>query len=398
MHIDFNSYFASVEQQANPFLRGKAIGVGGKPGTRSVVAAASIEAKQRGIRTAMSSSKAAQIDPELMMIHGDPRKYSEMTDRFSSILERHASVVMRTSVDEAFIDVADNTNDWLDSLALALRIKRDIEGEIGARVTVSIGISDNPLMAKIASESEKPNGLTIVYPEEKLEFLNKVELQDIPGIGRAILRRLEEQGIGSVSKLRTCPLPWLVRNFKQYGAFLYQASRGLDSSKVIDCVVPPKSVGHSYTLPYDACMPNQVKGTFLMLAERVAWRLRKHSLSARRYTVVVRNSDMRFAMKQGRLDAPTQDGMELFLAAWPKIRRHVEASKVRLVGIVAHDLVPAHEQQATNKTIQKRAKLLPSLDKIQARYGKNSWMRAAMLGSTLHERASGLKYDHKLYN
>ncbi|MDX8398968.1 MAG: DNA polymerase IV, partial [Gallionellaceae bacterium] len=316
MHIDFNSYFASVEQQANPFLRGKAIGIGGKPGTRSIVATASVEAKRLGVKTAMGSHEAVEIAPELQMISGDGRKYSEMTGRFLDIFRRHASTIEQFSIDEAFLDVTDDAKDWLGAIAIALRIREDIARELGTYVTASMGIAPNKLVAKIASESDKPNGVTVVQPEDLISFLNARELSDVPGIGLAILRRLKEMGILTMPELRATPLATLETSFKQYGSFLYFISRGVDHSLVTDVIAPPKSVGHSYTLPFDTTSPHILRATLLRLCDKVAWRLRKHGLVARGYSALVRFQTMRFHGQLGRFDAPTDEGLEIFNAAW----------------------------------------------------------------------------------
>ena len=395
LHIDFNSYFASVEQQANPFLRGKSIGIGGKPGSRSIVATASVEAKRQGVKTAMSSSKAVQIAPDLQMIDGDSRKYSEMTGRFLNILDRHSDIVEQFSIDEAFLDVTNRCTDWMDAIAIALRIRDELKNEIGPHVTASIGISENKLMAKIASESEKPNGVTVVYPDEKEEFLNTRELSDAPGIGFSILRRLEEMGVTSFAQLRTLPLPHLLKQFKQYGSFLYNASRGIDNDPVSDSVEIPKSVGHSYTLPFDTQSPEILRATLLRLADKVAWRLRKHGLVARSFSAVVRFESMSFQGSLGRFDAPTSEGYEIFSGAWSKVAPLLEMDKIRLVGVSARDLVPMHEQMTADTTKQKRVNIMPALDKIQHRYGPGSWLRASeLLATKLQERSNGFFFDH----
>lgn len=405
LHIDFNAFFARAEQEANPFLRGKSIGVGGKADSKGIVAAASYEAKARGIKTAMSVFEARAIDPTLMMISGDGRKYGELSDRLHHILVRQGGIVERFSVDEDFLDASNVSKDWLDTIAIALRIRDAIRQEIGSFIHVSIGIGPNRLLAKMASDAEKPNGLTLVYPSQKdrFAFLDAHALDDIPGIGPAILRRLKELGIDSVPKLRATELTLLVRHFKQYGPFLYNASRGLDASIVTDNEPLEKSIGHSYTLPHHTQDTRIASRTLLSLCDRVGWRLRKRHLVARAYTAIVRFSDLRVVAKQGRLSAPTSDGLELYKAAWHDIRQTItqqktgipiDARAIRLVGIVAHRLVPSHVQTTLDRQKQKRTDLLPWLDRIQARYGTHSWLRASLISTTVKERISGLQLDH----
>lgn len=396
LHIDFNSYFASVEQQANPFLRGKSVGVGGKPGGKGIVAAASVDAKRRGIKTAMSVFEAKREDPTLIMVDGDGRKYEESTTRFLNILERHGDKVEQFSIDEAFLDVTHAAKDWLDALAIAMRIREEIKLEIGELVTVSIGISCNKLLSKMASDVEKPNGITLVYPSEKerLEFLNNCALDDVPGIGPAILRRLKELGIETMLELREATLPYLIQYFKQYGPFLYNACRGIDTSLVSSRSEIEKSIGHSYTLPRNTSDPRVVRQTLLNLSDRVGWRLRKRGLVARSYTAIIRYDNLRVVSRQGKLPSPTNDGLELFRQALPTIESLHDNHTVRLIGIVAHSLVEEHVQKSLDRSTQKRRDMLPWLDVIQNRYGKRAWLRASTLGPALKERVSGLSFDH----
>jgi DNA polymerase IV len=405
LHVDFNSFFASAEQQANPFLRGKSIGVGGKVGTKGIIAAASREAKMHGVKTAMSAWEAQLTDPTIMVMSGDSKKYGEFSSRLRDILKRQGGIVEPYSIDEAFLDVTDVAHDWLDTLAIALRIREAVEQEIGTFVSVSIGIGPNRLLAKMASDAEKPNGLTLVYPseKEKFEFLETRSLDDIPGIGTRILRRLVELGIGSIKQLRATDLPFLIQHFKQYGPFLYNSSRGIDSTPVSDYESLEKSIGHSYTLPYHTQDMSVVRRTLLSLSDRVGWRLRKRGLVARAYTAIVRFSDLKVVAQQGQLSAPTGNGYDLYQNAWNIIQHQVThnetrvatgARSVRLIGIVARKLLPSHMQYTLDTQKQKHQSLMPWLDQIQMRYGKRSWLRASLLPTELKERINGLKLDH----
>ncbi len=397
MHVDFNAFFASVEQQANPFLRNRAIGVGGKSDKPSVVTTASYKAKNRGVKTAMSVWEAQRICPELLMVNGDPRKYSQMTDRLLAILERYASRVAQTSIDEAYIDVTDAAQDWMGAVGIALCIRQAVAKEIGPHVGVSIGIASNTLVAKMASGAEKPNGLTLVRPEDQEAFLDTRSLADIPGIGPRIVRRLKGLGIFSVLQLRTYPLPTLIHHFKQYGTFLYTAARGQGQTEVYEDTGPPKSISHCYTLPHHDRDIATVRATYVLLCENVAWRLRKHQLSARACVITLRSDALTFTSHHRILDALTQDGLTLFHEAWPIVAAQHEQGPVRLIGITAIQLVTAHTQQPTEQKQQKRTRLLPALDTLRRRYGTDAWKPLSALSSTpLHERASGFHFDHQI--
>ncbi|MBU0613710.1 hypothetical protein KJ766_00275, partial [Patescibacteria group bacterium] len=223
LHIDFNSFFASVEQQANPFLRGKPIAVAGKgkhsinsngnnenkkPITinqmdfgRSVITTASKEAKALGVKTAMPTKEAKKLCPDLIIIPGDPKKYSKITNTFLQILKKYSDAVQQFSTDEAFADITLAAKDYFGSILLAELIRKDIKTQCGEYCTASIGIAPNKLVAKLAGESVKPNGLTVVKPKEVQNFVLSRSLCDFCGIGPRVLNSLQADGISSVETL-----------------------------------------------------------------------------------------------------------------------------------------------------------------------------------------------------
>src|SRR3989344_3975778 len=232
LHIDFNSYFASVEQQANPRLRGKPVGVtGGDRMKRTVLGAASVEAKKFGVKTGMQIWEARKLYPNIILVQGDSDKYLEVTKRFLGILKDYSPYLEVFSIDECFLEVTGNR---LQVTAIAKNIKKRIKKEIGEWITCSIGISYNKLMAKLAGSLQKPDGLVIIpNQKEAIKILDKIELDEICGIGPRIKKRLNNMGIFDFSSLRKAPLPALLASFKSYGQFLYDASRGIDHSSVI---------------------------------------------------------------------------------------------------------------------------------------------------------------------
>lgn len=404
MHIDMNSYFASVEQQANPFLRGKPIGVTGKryddargdEPQRSVVATASIEAKKLGVKTAMSTWEAKRICPSLIMVSGDPEKYGEITRRFNAVYLEFTDKVEQFSVDESFLDVTETARDYLGATVLAQIIRARLKEECGEHITASIGIAPSKLVAKVASESHKPNGLTVVRPENVLSFLAGQELEDFCGIGPRIKRRLEAMGIKTVTELRACPPARLIAEFKSYGWWLHHASFGRDEAPVVPGEEEPKSVGHSYTLAKNAVTADEIKRNLLGLCDKVAWRLRRDGFAARLVTTYLRYSDFSGNGQQHRFQEPTANGLRLFQIAWSLIERWWNGEPVRLVGISAGMLSKGPEQTPLFKKEQKVLDTTSALDRIQTRYGEGSWTRASLLGVEFKPRSSGWHYDHEL--
>jgi DNA polymerase IV len=418
LHLDFNSYFASVEQQANPFLRGKAIAVSGKGKysinvaqaykhkarininqadlRRTVVTTASQQAKRLGVKTAMASQEALRICPELIMIPGDPKKYGDITKRFMVILRKHCDAVERFSTDEAFADITLAAQDYFGAAIIARMILNDIEQDIGAHCTCSIGIASNKTLAKLACESKKPSGITVVPPADAKAFIRRQELGAICGIGFKTVDRLADIGITTTTGLQKASLAELVHHFKSYGFFLFQTAHGMGDDEILEGDVAPKSIGHSYTFPHDLESEAEMKKHLLVLCDRVAWRMRKQGFLATRLSVYARYSHKGGKGAQKRFKEPMQDGLELFHNAWRILQRVRDRGYgVRLLGISASGLIKAPMPDRLFKKSQKIRSALSALDRVTERYGAGSWQRAATLGTVFKERISGWHYDHE---
>ena len=404
LHIDFNSYFASVEQQANPFLRGKPIGITGKHQERSVVATASIEAKALGVKTAMSTWEAKKICPSLILWPGDPKKYSDITERFNQILKTLAPDVMQFSVDESFVDITQEAGDYFTATCMAQQLRAKLREAFGPHVTASIGIAPNRLMAKLASESVKPNGLTVVHSKNILHLLNTSDLQALCGIGPRIHKRLEALGITNFQQLREYPLTQLKQEFHSYGQWLHEAAWGNDWEGVQDATDKtlrtaneknPKSYGHSYTLPADTNNPTILKRYLLGLADKVAWRMRRDGFQARRIHTVIRYGDFGSRHEQRTAKEASNNGLNLFKAAWHMLQPHLH-TPIRLIGISASQLQHQPPQPPLFKKDQKIQSVTKALDTLQHRYGSGIWKRASTIPITFKSRSSGFHFDHTL--
>lgn len=393
MHIDMNSYFASVEQQANPFLRGKPIGITGKHQERSVVVTASIEAKALGVKTAMSTWEAKKVCPSIILWPGDPEKYSDIMHRFNAIYESFTPNVEPFSVDESFLDVTEEAEDYLGAICMAQMIRSRLREELGERITASIGIAPNKLMAKLASGHKKPNGLTVARPQDVLSLLDECELEDLCGIGPRIDDRLSALGIQTFKQLRKFPIKDLEREFHSYGTWLHEAACGRDIS------VPPlsetKSYGHSYTLPQNTSDSRMIRCYLFGLADKVAWRMRRDGVAARRVTAFVRFGDFTGHGEQRTFADPATDGMRLFQVAW-RILEPVGLVDIRLVGLSASLLSHGTRQPSLFKKERKMATVLSSLDELQSRYGSGVWKRGSTLPVEFKSRSSGFHFDHEL--
>lgn len=443
MHVDMNSYFASVEQQANPFLRGKPIGVTGKAfdltrqteAQRSIIATASREAKKLGVRTAMSTVEAKRICPSLIIVPGDPEKYSDMTHRFVQLFYEFTDHVEQASVDECYLDVTKDADDYFGATIMAQIMRERLKEICGEYITASIGIGPNKLIAKLGSESHKPNGLTVIPPEQVMDFLDTRQLSDFCGIGYRTEQHLAELGITTVQGLRDADVNMLTREFKSWGIWLHEAAFGRDHFPVVATQRTQKSIGHSYTFPHDITSTKELKRNLLAMADKVAWRLRRDGMLAGLVSVYFRYSHSqkwdlsksssykaRGSRRTSRIGAygeeaagprntagglfqrsqqhrfaePTADGLQLFKIAWSLVEKWWDGAPVRLIGITAGMLSQGREARSLFKEKQKTLSVTGALDKIQSRYGSGSWTRASTTGVTFRARSSGWHYDHEI--
>ena len=392
-----NSYFASVEQQANPFLRGKPIGITGKRSERSIIATASKEAKKLGVKTAMSTWEAKKICPQLILIAGDPEKYSEITRRFNKLFFEFTHLVEPFSVDESFLDITDQAKDWFGAVCLAQQLRERLREECGDYITASIGIAPNKLLAKLSSECMKPNGITLTREEDAIARLDSMRLDDLCGIGPRMNQRLNDLGIKTFKLLREFPLEQLVDEFDTYGYWLHEAAHGREVSNVSSEEEDPKSIGHSYTLPKDTLDTVLMQRYLLGMCEKVAWRMRRDGFVGNAVSIYVRYGDFSGNGKQQVFRESTADGFRLFQIAWRLVEAVRDTSKpVRLLGISTSHLSHGTSPNSLFQKEQKNLSVLSALDKIQSRYGSDAWTRASLLPIVFQERASGLGYDHEM--
>ena len=277
LHIDFDSFFASVEQQYHPEFRNKPLGVTAANG-RNCIIASSREAKRLGIGTAMRVHDAKRLCPEIFLIGADFQKYWKESQKFINICKDFSPFVQVFSIDELFIDITKTTHLFGNVDALIEKIKRRIEREIGRYITVSIGVSYNKLLAKLGSGLHKPNGITRITHENFLHIYNATPLTAICGIGERIKSRLNSMGIYTLLQLHTAPLSSLVAEFGNVeGRFLANVGLGIDDSDVIPYTEKPsvKSVGRQYCLPRNEYDKRIVLQNIYELCEEVGIKLRR---------------------------------------------------------------------------------------------------------------------------
>jgi DNA polymerase-4 len=388
LHIDMDSYFASVEQQANPRLRGKAIVVSGRPDIHSVVAAASREAKRYGVRAGMTTWEAKRLCPHVIFVAGNPDKYLSLTRRFFHILLRYTPMVEMFSIDEAFLDISQEAALHGGAIAMGKRIQQDFRSALGEWVTCSIGIAENKMLAKLAVEEAKPAGIRWFLPEEILGILEKTSLQTVCGIGPRIARRLEHLGILKLADLGRFPEAILRREFGVYGTTLALWGRGLDPTPLIPYwqVEEVKSVGHSHAVPKNLRNPEGARGVLLFLCEGVGRRLRAKGLAARVVHFALRDADMRFHGGQRALETPTDDEEAIFRAALDLCAsRGGFPDETTLLAVRATGVIPKEE---TVRPLflgeRRRERLEQAVDRIRDRYGDRAIWRGSVFASCRH--------------
>lgn len=306
-HIDMNSYFASVEQQANPFLRGRPLGVCAYLHPGGCVIAASIEAKERGMKVGMTMEIAKTVVPDAVFVQNEPAKYRSTTSRIFSIFHQVTDRVEHYSIDEAFLDLTGWYRDPAEASWALARVRQRIYKEVGEWLRCSIGIAPSRFLAKLGSGIQKPSGLTIITEENLDSVLAGLDLEDICGIGRRMRMRIEALGYMTPLELKRAPVSNLMHAFGKMGYLLWVKLNLYDVEDVVSVPPKPKSVGHSYCVPMRVNREGKVEPVLTKLAEKAARRLRQQGLYAKVVIVSMgfRNRDGGGRMKEEGKSPPS---------------------------------------------------------------------------------------------
>ena len=389
MHLDMDAFYAAVEQRDDPALRGRPVVVGALPGGRGVVATCSYEARRFGIRSAMPIQEAHRRCPDAVYLRPRMAHYRAVARQIRAVMAACAPVVEPISIDEAFLDVS-----GLELLigppeTIGRRIKAAIRGAVG--LTASVGIAPNRLVAKIASDAGKPDGLIVVPPEQVLDFLGPQPVGVLRGVGSRTLPILERLGLRTVADLRQLSLAQLQAHLgPRVAVSLYQQARGIASDRV-GAHSPRKSLSKETTFGVDVTDPNVLRDTLRALAAEVAAAARQEGIAGRTLTLKIRFSGFETHTRQRRLDRRSDDARTLFAAAWSLYAAgRWEGRPVRLIGLgiadlgppdpVQPDLFDAGAQRPADGARERR--LTATVDRIRARFGTGALRR-------------GMSADHK---
>jgi DNA polymerase-4 len=328
----------------------------------------------------MSLREAYRRCPDAVFLPVDGRRYQAASREVMAILRRYTPLVEPISIDEAFLDVTGSAALFGDGEAIATRIKDDVRGEVG--LTASVGVARTKLVAKIASDLRKPDGLVVVAPGDEEAFLAPLPISRLWGVGEKTAVALADYSVRTIGDLAALPPDLLVRRFGKHGASLVDRARGLDADPVHEGD-PAKSVGHEHTFDVDTSDPEVIERTLLAMADGVAGRLRSAGVRAGTVAVKVRDSSFRTITRQRTLPEPTDLTEPIYRTALELARPEVRGIRVRLLGVTASNLGEREQLGLFEAAEPRRRKAIEAADAVRRRYGERSVTRARLLGTGL---------------
>ena len=382
MHVDMNAFFAAVEQQDNPELSGRPVAVTGA-GARTVVTTCSYEARALGVKTGMAVWEARRCCPELVVVTANNRRYAAISSGIMEMMHDYTPLVEVFSIDEAFMDVT-------RSLKHIYGTPERIAGELKTRIrqrfglTCSIGIAPNKLLAKLASDMQKPDGLTVIRPEDVKRIMEHLPVMDLCGIGSRTARKLSLMSIYNCGELGRCDEERLVKRFGVIGRALKRMGQGIDDEPVVAATAEDqvKSVGHSMTLKEDVSTREEILRFLLQLAEMVGRRARRYGVRGRTVSLYVRYADFfSHATKQQTVASPVNLSQDIYKEAVAILDSIRLEQPVRLLGISISNLDYNGEQLALFGEEQKSRKLAKAMDSVNDKFGSCAVTFASLLKS-----------------
>jgi len=369
MHLDINSCFATIEQQANPFLRGKPIAVGAYDSPGGVILAASVEAKRYGIKTGMRVKDGKALYPALKVVEPDSDKYRFVHRTLKKLLEKFCSEVYPKSIDEFVLNFSGHTVLNHKSICdIALEIKRKIKSEVGDFITVSVGISTNKQLAKVAAGIIKPDGLVEINKNNFRDVYKNLKLTDLHGINVRNEMRLNSVGIYTVSQFYESPLWKIESAFRSIGAYYwFLRLRGWEADGV---EFSRKSFGNSYSIPQNYTDPRDLSPILAKLVNKTASRLREGGYSAYGVHVGTTLKGGGYVHHGERLKVPVFYTSDIFKKAYSILKLTELEKPVHTLAVTCYDLVKAPPLQlSVFENAEKKKFVAEAIDKINARFG-----------------------------
>jgi DNA polymerase-4 len=389
-HVDMDAFFVSVEELFNPDLKGKPVVVGGQADQRGVVSAASYAARKYGVHSAMPLRTAARLCPHAIFVDGHPARYREYSGKVFEVLQRFSPKVEMASIDEAYLDLTGTARLLGPPLKAAQRLHDEVKASTG--LNCSIGIATSRLVAKVASDQAKPNGMLWIPPGLEQPFLAPLEIRKIPGVGAKTEANLRRYGIRRVGDLAALEEEFLERLLGKWGLALAGKSRGLDAGGYFQADIAersdPKSISHEHTFDTDSADADLLESTLARLSQMVGRRLREHGLHARTVQIKFRYSDFSTFTRAHTLDHVTQIDLDLIEHSRLLFRRNWTGAPVRLVGVQASQLAHGEGQLDLLEADKSRKwrGALTAVDKLRDRFGEKSVSVASGLKGMYVER------------
>ena len=380
LHIDMDAFFASVEQRDHPELKGRPLVVGGASG-RGVVAAASYEARRYGIHSAMPMFMARQRCPELLVVSSRKGRYSEVSREVMVILQRYSPVLEQVSIDEAYLDAAGCQRLYGPPEAMARSIKEEIRKAVS--LTCSIGVAPLKFLAKIASDMDKPDGLTVIEPGSVAEVIADLPIKKVPGVGKQAHRQLMQMGIATLGDVRHREAAMLVSRLGKFGYRLMDLAHGRDESTVTPHS-PTKSISTERTLPADIQDREQLSRHLLAQSQEVGRQLRRQGFVARTITLKLKDRDFRQITRSSTLAHPTQGSETIYQAALTLLSKQALDKPIRLIGVGASalmtDTTPRQASLFADADPQEDGwkKVDRAVDHIAERFGRSAVQRGSL--------------------
>jgi len=378
LHCDMNAFFAAVEQQSNPALRNKPIAIIGS-GARTIITTCSYEARAFGVKTGMTIYEAKQLCPQIKLVVGNNRKYTDTSTGIVEIFRDYTPLVEVFSIDEAFLDLTGSLKIFGSVERIAMQIKARIRHRYG--ITCSIGIAPNKLLAKLASEMKKPDGLTIIDPDRINAILEEMPVGELCGIGRRMQKRLLAFGITTCGELGRFPRHVLKKRFGINGEKMHDMGRGIDNAPVIPSSEKEevKSVGHSMTLPKDIDTREEICHYLLRLSEMVGRRARRYGVTGRTITLTLRDHDFETRSIRETGETWTNRSDEIYHAVLNILDRFPRDKPIRLLGVRLSSLRHHVKQYTLFPDEHRQEKIAEAMDEVNDRYGSFTLANGSVL-------------------
>jgi DNA polymerase-4 len=389
-HLDMDAFFVSVEELFDPSLRGKPVVVGGQAHERGVVSAASYAARKFGVHSAMPLRTAHKLCPQAIFVNGHRDRYMDYSGRVYKILQSFSPKVEMASIDEAYLDLTGTERLHGPPLKAAHRLHAIVKKETD--LNCSIGIAASRMVAKVASDQAKPNGVLWIIPGQEAQFLAPLDVRKIPGVGKITEKNLNACGIRKVGDLAGLEDSFLESRFGKWGLALAGKSRGQDAGGWFDGEVgeggDPKSISHENTFSVDTKDAAAIDAMLVRLSEMVARRLRDHSLYARTVQIKLRYSDFSTFTRARTLDHATQIDAELAEAARGLFHKSWNGGEIRLLGVYAQTLESGEGQTSLieESRTERWRKTLAAVDKMRDKYGDSTVGLASGMTAAWRER------------